>query len=137
MDRMLNSRLEDLGFDSQCWPCEQLSGKLCNTLSLRPPSHNGYLVHRSSSCGLHWRPPYQGKKKVCCTCVVMKSGLETTTFTFAFLQAHGLLYTIVKTMTCDQALGHKPAELRYYCCIALYSWDSTMWICHRYAMTDQ
>ena len=33
---------EGLGFNSQCRSCAQVSGKLCI-----PPSHDGYLVHRS------------------------------------------------------------------------------------------
>ena len=45
--RALDSRSEGLGFDSQCWPCVEVSGKLCIPHCLGPPSHNGYLVHRS------------------------------------------------------------------------------------------
>ena len=47
VDRMLYSRSEGLGFDSQCWPCVEVSGKLCIPHCLGPPSHNGYLAHRS------------------------------------------------------------------------------------------
>ena len=47
MDRVLDSRSEGLGFDSQCWPCVEVSGKLRILHCLSPPSHNGYLVHRS------------------------------------------------------------------------------------------
>ena len=47
MDRALDSRSEGLGFDSQCWPCVEVSGKLCIPHCLGPPSRNGYLVHRS------------------------------------------------------------------------------------------
>ena len=42
----LDSRSEYLGFDSQCWPSVEVSGKLCIPLCPCPPSHNGYLVHR-------------------------------------------------------------------------------------------
>ena len=47
VDRALDSRSEDLGFDSQCWPCVEVSGKLCIPHCLSSPSRNGYLVHRS------------------------------------------------------------------------------------------
>ena len=46
VDRALDSR-SGLGFDSQCWSCVEVSGKLCIPHCLGPPSHNGYLVHRS------------------------------------------------------------------------------------------
>ena len=35
------------GFNSQCWPCIKVSGKLCIPCFLSPASCNGYLVHRS------------------------------------------------------------------------------------------
>ena len=47
VDTALDSRSEGLGFDSQCWPCVEVSGKLCIPHCLGPPSGNGYLVHRS------------------------------------------------------------------------------------------
>ena len=47
VDRALDSRSEGLGFDSQCWPCVEVSGTLCIPHCLCPPSRNGYLVHRS------------------------------------------------------------------------------------------
>ena len=47
VDRTLDSRSEGLGFDSQCWPSVEVSGKLCITHCLVPPSGNGYLVYRS------------------------------------------------------------------------------------------
>ena len=47
VDRALDSRSEDLGFESQCWPCVEVSDKLRIPHCLGPPSHNGYLVHRS------------------------------------------------------------------------------------------
>ena len=47
VDRALDSRSEGLGFDSQCWPCVEVSGKLRIPHCLGPPSRNGYLVHRS------------------------------------------------------------------------------------------
>ena len=46
-DSALDSRSEGLGFDSQCWPCVEVSGKLRIPHCLGPPSRNGYLVHRS------------------------------------------------------------------------------------------
>ena len=46
VDRALDSRSEGLGFDSQCWPCAEVLAKL-SIPHLGPPSHNGYLVHRS------------------------------------------------------------------------------------------
>ena len=33
-------------FESQCWSCVKVSGKLHIPNSLDPPSHNGYLVRR-------------------------------------------------------------------------------------------
>ena len=45
--RPFDSRSEGLGFDSQCWPCVEGSGKLRIPHCLGPPSHNVYLVHRS------------------------------------------------------------------------------------------
>ena len=47
MCKALNSRSEGLGFDSQCWPCAEVSGKLRIPHCLSLPSRNGYLVHRS------------------------------------------------------------------------------------------
>ena len=47
VDRALDSRSEGLGIDSQCWPCVEVSGKLCIPHCLGPPSRNGYLVHKS------------------------------------------------------------------------------------------
>ena len=47
VDRVLDSRSEGLVFDSQCWPCVVLSGKLRIPHCLCPPSRNRYLVHRS------------------------------------------------------------------------------------------
>ena len=48
VDRALDSKSEGLGFDSQCWPCVEVLGKLCIQHCLGPPSCNGYLVHRSN-----------------------------------------------------------------------------------------
>ena len=47
VDRALDSRSEALGFDSQCWLCVEVSGKLRIPHCLGPPSRTGYLVHRS------------------------------------------------------------------------------------------
>ena len=47
VDRVIDSRSEGLGFDSQCWPCVEVSGKLRMPHCLGPPSRNGCLVHRS------------------------------------------------------------------------------------------
>ena len=47
VDRALDSRSEGLGFDSQCWPCVEVLGKLRIPHCFGPPSRNGYLVHRS------------------------------------------------------------------------------------------
>ena len=46
VDRALDSRSEGLGFDSQCWPCVEVSGKLRILHCLGPPNRNGYLVLR-------------------------------------------------------------------------------------------
>ena len=46
VDRALGSRSEGLGFDSQCWPCVEVSGKLRIPHCFGSPSRNGYLVHR-------------------------------------------------------------------------------------------
>ena len=47
VDRELDSRLEGLGFDSQCWSCVEVLGKVCSPHCLGPPRRNRYLVHRS------------------------------------------------------------------------------------------
>ena len=47
VDRALDSISEGLGFDSQCWPCVEVLGKLRIPHCLSPPSRNGYLVHKS------------------------------------------------------------------------------------------
>ena len=47
VDRALHSRSEGLGFDSQCWLCVEVSGKLHIPHCLGQPSRNWYLVHRS------------------------------------------------------------------------------------------
>ena len=43
--RALDSWSEGLGFNSQCWPCVEVLGKLPILHCLGPPSRNGYLVH--------------------------------------------------------------------------------------------
>ena len=80
MDKVLGSRSEGLVFDSQCWPCVEVSDKLHIPHCLGPPSHNGYMVHRSkvgsivAGCiGAHLARGEEGK--VGWTCVVMESGL--------------------------------------------------------------
>ena len=52
MSRTLDSRLEGLLFDSQCWPRVEVSGKLRIPYCLIPPSCNGYLVYSSKSGSL-------------------------------------------------------------------------------------
>ena len=47
VNRALDSRSEGLGFDSHCWPCIVVLGKLCIPHCFSPPSRNGNLVHRS------------------------------------------------------------------------------------------
>ena len=46
VDRAVDRRSKGLVFDSQCWSCVEVSGKLRVPHCLGPPSHNGYLVHR-------------------------------------------------------------------------------------------
>ena len=45
VDRALDSRSDGLGFNSWCWPCVEVSGKLRLPHCFGPPSCNGYLVH--------------------------------------------------------------------------------------------
>ena len=65
VDRVMHSRSEGLGFDSQCWPCVEVSGKLCIPHYLSPPCCNGHFVHRSkvglivAGC---WAPNARGGK---------------------------------------------------------------------------
>ena len=47
VDMALDSRSEGLGFDSQCWSCVQVSGKLCILHRLGSSGNNGYLMYRS------------------------------------------------------------------------------------------
>ena len=47
MDRALGAGSEGLGFDSYCKSCAEVSGKIRIPHCLGPPTHNGYLVHRS------------------------------------------------------------------------------------------
>ena len=42
VDRVLDS--EGLGFDSHCWSCVEVLGKLLISYCLCPPSSDGYLV---------------------------------------------------------------------------------------------
>ena len=44
--RALDSRTKDLGFDSHCWSCVKMLGKLLIPYHLRQPSSDGYLVER-------------------------------------------------------------------------------------------
>ena len=44
VDRALDLRSEDLGFDSHCWSCVEVSGKLLIPYCLCPSRSNGYLV---------------------------------------------------------------------------------------------
>ena len=52
VDRVLDSISEGLGFDSHCWSCVEVSGKLLIPYCLCPPSSNGYLVE--SKIGKLW-----------------------------------------------------------------------------------
>ena len=45
VDRALDSRLDGVGFDSQCWRCVEVSGKFRIPNVRGPPSRKGYLVH--------------------------------------------------------------------------------------------
>ena len=47
IDRALDLRSERLGFDSQCWSCLGVSGKVHIPHCLSAPSCKGYLVHIS------------------------------------------------------------------------------------------
>ena len=49
VDRVLDLRSEGLGFNSQCWPCVEVPGKLHIPHYIGPPSRNGYLVHKSKA----------------------------------------------------------------------------------------
>ena len=44
VDRALDLRSEGLAFDSHCWSCVEVSGKLLVPYCLCPPSSNGYQV---------------------------------------------------------------------------------------------
>ena len=44
VDRALDSKSKGLGFDSYCWSCVEVSGKLIILCCLCPFSNNGYLV---------------------------------------------------------------------------------------------
>ena len=61
VDRALDLRSKGLRFDSQCWPCLDVLGKLCIPHCLCPTSRNGYLVLRYKVglivvgyIGAHW-----------------------------------------------------------------------------------
>ena len=45
-ERALDSRSKGLGFDSHCWLCVEVSGKLFIPCCLCPPRNDGYLVER-------------------------------------------------------------------------------------------
>ena len=47
VDRVLDSRLESLGFNPQCWSCVEVLGKFRILHCLSLSSCNGNLVHRS------------------------------------------------------------------------------------------
>ena len=86
VDRALDSRLEGLGFDSQCWPSVEVSGKPRIPHCSGPPSHNGYLMHRSqvgsivAGCiGAHLA---RGKVKSVEHALSWSLVSKTTTFTF-------------------------------------------------------
>ena len=66
VDRTLDSRSEGLGFDSQCWSCVEVVGKLRISCCLGSPPRNGYLVHRSKveSIGAGCCAPTAGGGKV-------------------------------------------------------------------------
>ena len=60
-------KIRGVGFNSQCWSCVDVLGKLCIPHCLGPPSCNGYLVHRSkvrsTVAGCHRHLPCHGKSK--------------------------------------------------------------------------
>ena len=47
VDIALDTRSEGMVFDSQCWPCVDVSGKHGIPHCIGPPSHDGHLVQRS------------------------------------------------------------------------------------------
>ena len=47
VDRALDLRSECLGFDSHCWSCVEVSGKLLIQYCLCQPSSNWYQVERT------------------------------------------------------------------------------------------
>ena len=55
VDRALDSRSEGLGFDSHCWSCVEVSGKLFIPYCLWSPSSDGYLVERKIVNGISCR----------------------------------------------------------------------------------
>ena len=46
VDRVLDSRSEGLGFNSHCWLCVEVLGKLLISYCICPPSSDGYLAER-------------------------------------------------------------------------------------------
>ena len=83
VDKALDSRSEGLEFDSQCWPCVEVSGKLFHTALLYPavmgiwctdPRLNQYLqaaVRPTAREGKSWTCGYLDSKQI--------------TFTFTFI----------------------------------------------------
>ena len=80
VDRALDSRSEGLGFDFQCWPYVEVSGKLHIPHCLGPSSRNGYLVYRSKVglivAGYISTHLARGKVKSVGTCRVLESGQQ-------------------------------------------------------------
>ena len=83
MDRALDSIPEGLRFDSKCWPCIEVSGKLLVLHCLSPPGRNGYLVYRlmAGSIVAGCIGTHLARGKVKCTCVVIDILCETNIFT--------------------------------------------------------
>ena len=85
VDRALDSRSEGLGFDSQCWPCVEVSGKIHIPHCLGPPARNAHLVHRSkirltfAGC---CAPTARGGKAWRTCAVTRISGLQTYLYLF-------------------------------------------------------
>ena len=82
----MSSRSEGLGCD--CWPCVEVSGKLCITHCLSPPSCKGYLVHRSkvgsivAGCYTRLLPGYVKDRLI--IFIIICSDLKTLTFIFCY-----------------------------------------------------
>ena len=95
VDRVLNSRLQGLWFDSHCWLCVEVSGKLVIPTCLWLPSSDGYLVEWIQLNCNNWECAVKVVQVDACFC----NFTELTIFSFTYV-SHLPMLNFWNTILC-------------------------------------